>query len=169
MNAKNYFRYILLTGSVLLFCFYACTERIDIGTEASPPRLVIYGYITTDTTQHSIRITRSTGYFVTTKPQGISQASVSISYDDGVFDLKESSEEQGLYLTSPDVYGIPGKTYALHISLDFNNDGNMDEYEATSYLPFPATLDSAVIVPAPLMDNFLQTLIWGNLPEESSH
>ena len=169
MNIKNYFRYILLTGSVLLFCLFACTERIDINTEASPPRLVIYGYITTDTTQHAIRITRSTGYFVSTKPQGISNASVSISCENGVFELAESLEEPGLYLTSPDVYGIEGKTYTLHISLDFDGDGDREAYEASSYLPFSATLDSVAIEPFPLFDNFLQVLIWGDLPEESSH
>ena len=69
---KNYFRYMLLAGSALFLGLLACMERTDIHTEASPPRLVIYGYITTDTMQHAIRITHSTGYFVTTKPEGIS-------------------------------------------------------------------------------------------------
>ena len=169
MNAKNYFRYIVFACCALLCFFFACTERINISTEASPPRLVIYGYITTDTMQHAIRITRSTGYFVATPPEGISHAAVSISCDDGVFELKESPDEPGLYLTSPDVYGIPGKTYTLHASVGFNGAGKTEEYEATSYLPFPATLDSAAITPSPIMDDFLQVLIWGNLPEESSN
>jgi len=169
MNAKYYFRSILFIVGLALSFFYACTERVDIHTEDSSPRLVIYGYITTDTTQHAIQISRSTGYFVSTQPQGISQASVSISYDDSVIDLNESPEEPGLYLTSPDIYGIEGKTYTLHVSLDFNGDGKKEEYEAASYLPFSATLDSAAVTPSPVMDNFLQVLIWGRLPEESSH
>ena len=168
MNVKNYFRFILFIGNMLLFSFFACTERTNINTEDSPPRLVIYGYITTDTTQHAIRITRSTGYFVTTKPEGISRAAVSIGYDGGTIDLNESSEEPGLYLTSPDIYGISGKTYTLHAFIDFNGDGKTEEYEATSYLPFPALLDSAAVTPSPIMDNFLQVIIWGSLPEESS-
>lgn len=169
MNVKNYLCYILIAGFALLLCLGACRERIDINTEASPPRLVIYGYITTDTTEHAIRITRSTGYFVATKPEGISQATVSISCEDGTIVLNESSEEPGLYLTPPNVFGIPGKTYTLHVSLDFNGSGKTEEYEATSYLPFPATLDSAAITLSPIMDVFLQVLIWGNIPEESSH
>jgi len=166
MNAKNYSGYILFT---LLFLF-SCRERIDINTEASPPRVVIYGYITTDTTQQAIRITRSTGYFTTTQPEGISHATISINSDDNeVFPLSESPDDPGLYLTSPDVYGVPGKTYTLHATLDFYGDGNTEEYEASSYLPFPATLDSAAVMPSPVMDKFLQVLIWGNLPEESSN
>jgi len=168
MNTKNYFHYIIFLSCAALCFLLACVERIDISTEDSPPRLVIYGYITTDTAQHAIRITRSTGYFVTTPPEGISHADVSISCDDGVFELEESPEEPGLYLTSPDVYGISGKTYTIHASVDFNGDGKTEEYEAASYLPFPATLDSAAITPSPIMDKFLQVLIWGNLPEESN-
>ena len=168
MNIKNYFLYILLAVSAFHLCFFSCMERIDINTEASPPRLVIYGYITTDTIRHAVRITRSTGYFVTTKPEGVSNATVSISNDEEIIKLNESSEEPGLYLTSSGIYGKQGKTYILHASLDFNGDGKMEEYEATSYLPFTATLDSAAVTVSPFASKYLQVLIWGNLPEESS-
>ena len=169
MNNKNYIIYIISVAGFFLLCLFSCIDRIDISTEASPPRLVVYGYITTDTTQHAIRITRSSGFFETTKPEGISNASVSISCDDEVFELKESSEEPGLYLTSPDVYGISGKTYTLHASLDFNGDGQQEDYEAKSYLPFSVTLDSVAVTVSPFSDEFLQVLIWGSLPEESSN
>ena len=168
MNTKNYKYHIILTVYVLQFFLFSCMERIDINTEASPPRLVIYGYITTDTTRHAIRISRSSGFFVKTKPEGISKATVSISCDDSVIKLNESPEEPGLYLTSPDVFGIQGKTYTLHASLDFNGDGKVEEYEAVSYLPFSATLDSAAVTASNIMDDFLQVLIWGSIPEESS-
>jgi len=169
MKEKNYFRNALLAAIAFLLCLFSCMERIDINTEASPPRLVIYGYITTDTMQHAIRITRSTGYFVKTKPEGISKASVSISYDNEEIRLKESVEEPGLYLTPKGVYGIQGKTYTLHASLDFDGDGKTEEYEASSFLPFSAVLDYAIVKPSFVMDHFLQVFIWGKLPEESSN
>jgi hypothetical protein len=130
--------------------------------------LVIYGSITTDTAQQAVRITRSTGYFVTAVPEGISKATVNIRCDNEVFELKESPDESGLYLTSPGVYGIPGKTYTLHATVDFNGDGNKKDYEATSCLPFPAILDSAAVIPSPVLKDHLQVLIWGSLPDESS-
>ena len=170
MNTKKYFNYILPVASIMLLSLFSCRERININTEASPPRVVIYGYITTDTTQHAIRITRSTGYFAMTKPEGISHATVSINSDDNeVFPLSESPDDPGLYLTSPDVYGLPGKTYTLHATLDFYGNGNAEEYEASSYLPFPATLDSVAVAPSSIINNFLQVLIWGSIPEESSN
>jgi len=159
---------IIAAVCISLLGLFSCEERVNINTQASPPRLVIYGYITTDTTRQAVSITRSTGYFVTTKPEGISNAAVSISCDSQVFQLKESSAEPGVYLTSPDVFGIPGKTYTLQADVDFNGDGNPEEYEATSYLPFPATLDSAAVVPMLALNNHLQVIVWGNLPEESS-
>jgi len=170
MNTKKYFNYILFVAGISLLSLMSCRERIDINTSASPPRVVIYGYISTDTTQHEIRITRSTGYFDTTKPEGIPQATVSINSDDNeTFPLSESPDDPGLYLTSPDVYGIPGKTYTLHATLDFYGDGKTEEYEATSYLPFPAILDSVAATHISMIDNFLQVLIWGTLPEESNN
>ena len=168
MNIKNLLKYFV-AGCFFIVYFSFCTEVIDIKTDNSPPRLVIYGYITTDTTQHAIRITRSSGFFETTKPEGISNANVKISCDEGIYELKESLEESGLYLTSPDVYGVSGKTYTLHVSLDFDSDGKLEDYEANSYLPFPATLDSIAITASYFMEEFLQVLIWGKLPEESSN
>jgi len=162
----NYFRHILLAGCTFLF-LSACSEQIEINTEASPPQLVIYGYITTDTMQHAVCITRSSSYFTTDKPEGISNAKVSISYDGGVFELKESSEEPGVYLTAPNVYGISGKTYTLHASVDFSGNGKVEKYEATSYLPFPATLDSATVIPSPTVNNNLEVLVWGDMSKEN--
>jgi hypothetical protein len=121
---------------------YSCTARIDIDTEASTPYLVIYGYITTDTMQHSIKITRSNGFFATTKPEGIRNAEVSISDDDKTYILSESDDEPGLYLTTPDVYGIEGKTYSLSVSVE----GQV--YGATSYLPASIILDTVVLRPS---------------------
>ena len=126
MNTPNYFRYILYAGSALLLGLWACEERMDISTEASSPRLVIYGSITTDTTQHAIRITRSAGYFSTDRPECISHASVSIRHEGGTFALEESPEEPGLYLTSPDVSGREGETYTLHVALDFDGNGHTE-------------------------------------------
>lgn len=171
MKAINFLRHIsFILTSVLLFFLLSCEERININTSASSPQLVIYGYITTDTTQQAIRITRSTGYFDTSAPSGISHAVVSISCDNDVFPLTEAPDEPGLYLTSPDVYGLPGKTYTLHAQVDFDGDGNMEDYEATSYLPFPATLDSTEVTQSPTVfsDHHLQVEVWGKLPEESS-
>ena len=55
----------ILTIGILSTIFgTACTEKIDIDlNEGENNRLVVEGYISTDTMQHSVRLTRSTSYF----------------------------------------------------------------------------------------------------------
>jgi hypothetical protein len=160
-----------------IFCLFvlsilsACNERITINTEDSPPRLVIYGYITTDSMQHSIRITRSTGFFSTSKPIGVSHAEVRITSPGEEFVLVESSQEPGLYLTQTSVAGRIGETYTLHVSLDFDGDGRLEEYESVSYLPPAAIVDSVAVQPSSItfFDDLLEVVIWGKLPNEEKN
>jgi len=159
---------LLQTGiitTLLFVCLFSCTERMDISTEASAPRLVIYGYLTSEKKQHSIKITRSSGYFVSTKPEGISNATVTISGKDETFILSETDYESGLYLTERDVAGKEGETYTLNVSLDFDEDGRPEEYEATSWLPYPPRADSIDFRPSELLDKYLEVLFWGRFPE----
>lgn len=158
----THFPVILLT---MLVGLCACTERIDIKTEDAPERLVIYGYITSDTTQHAIRITRSTGYFATTSPVGVSGAQVVLRYDDNMITLSESTETAGLYLTSADVFGIEGRTYTLQVDVDFDEDGQPETFEAVSSMPYSSELDSITLVPSTLFDDVIEIQLYGRIPE----
>jgi len=127
----------------------SCTERIVIKTHDAAPRLVIYGYITTDTMQHSIRITRSAGYFTTDRPVGVRNATVTISDNDVEIPLTENEEEPGLYQTADDVYGVEGKTYTLNVKIN-SDDGNATEhYRASAYLMPINHIDSIDLKLAP--------------------
>lgn len=148
-----------------LVCLFSCTERIDIATEAAETRLVIYGYITSDTMQHAIRITRSSGYFVSSKPEGVSHAAVSIRGGGKLFPLAESDAEPGLYLTDKGVAGKEGESYTLHIAVDFDEDGEPEAYEASSFLPYPPQIDSIGFRPSAMISEHVEVLMWGKLPE----
>ncbi|MDR1646056.1 MAG: DUF4249 domain-containing protein [Tannerellaceae bacterium] len=150
---------------VLLAGLSSCQERVFIDTTASAPRLVIYGYLTTDTLAHAIRLTRSSGYFSTGKPDGISGAQVTIRRQDGAWPLTESPSEPGLYRTADNVAGQIGETYTLNVSVDFDGDGQPEEYEAISFLPPAPQLDSIAVQPSSLSDHHMEVLTWGRLPE----
>lgn len=155
---------------ILLAGIFSCTERIDIRTEDAPERLVIYGYITNDTTSHAIRITRSSGYFTTNPPKGISGAEVTISSGTDVFHLTESPEGSGIYLTEPDVYGKAGATYSLHVSLDFDGNGQREEFEASSYMPYSAIVDSIGFRESTAIDDVIEVLLYGKTaPNEENY
>ena len=161
----------LIISIIIAFCLslFSCTDRIDIKTDDADPRLVIYGYITTDTMQHSIRITRSSGYFATSKPAGISNADVTIATDDATFTLTENPSDPGLYQTAANVYGLPGKTYKLNVKVDFENSGVKEEYEASSYLPLPPAVDSIFLKEPENFTDFMEILLWGKIADNEEN
>ncbi|MCD7937676.1 MAG: DUF4249 domain-containing protein [Tannerellaceae bacterium] len=150
---------------VIAALIYACTDRIDISTDDAPPRLVIYGYITTDKTAHSIKITRSGSYFATTPPEGISGAIVKIRNSKEEYLLPEDPDTPGLYVTDADVAGVEGETYTLYVAVDF--DGQMEEYTASSYLPYPVEIDKIDLKESDYFDDRIDVLFYGRLPDES--
>ena len=132
-------RTILLFG-ILLFAVVSCTERIDIKTDDAAPRLVIYGYISTDTAL--VRITKSAGYFTTESPQIVSGAEVTVTDSDGgVITLAEIEPGSGQYLNDSGAYGEEGKTYTLDVYFDDN--GNRVHYQSEkAYLQHIHQIDS---------------------------
>jgi len=143
----------------IIILFASCTERIHIRVGDAPPRVIIYGYITSDTIQHSIRITRSAPFFSTESPRGISNAIVTISDNNGrIIPLHECVLEPGLYLTAPDVYGEEGKTYTLNVLLD-----NGDEYHATAFMHHVVgEIDSIGLEVSPIFPTMVQVLVYAS-------
>ena len=151
--------------SVFTLLLFSCTERIDIATKNAAPRLSVFGYITDKAESHSIKITYTAGFFSTEPPQGISNATVTISDGTNEYILTERKDSlTGLYQTGSDFRGIANTTYTLNISLDFDKDGIDEKYQATAYMPFPTRVDSVVIEPSeiPWLPNLL---LYGKIPE----
>jgi len=128
---------------VLPFINQSCTERIDFKLDSTSTSCVIYGVITTDTTEHQVSIYKSADYYSNKPPEAISGAVVTISDGTTTFPLTESSTKPGNYYTAPDVYGEVGKTYTLNVSnVDLFNDGNLTSYTASSEIKPVAKIDS---------------------------
>jgi hypothetical protein len=113
--------------------------------------------------QHAITISRSLNYFENGKPDGISNATVTISTDDETYVLQESPDKKGTYLTTPDVFGVEGKTYTLKVVVEFN--GVIGEYGAQSFLPYSIRMDSIALQPSPITNYMVDVLLYGRLPE----
>ena len=145
----------LIPVFTLLIAAASCTERINIHVDDAPQRIVIYGYITTDAKQHAIRITRSAGYFTTDSPEGVSNAVVTISDDDGnVISLDENDRIQGLYETAADVYGEEGKTYTLDVHVDGSH------YRSEAYLQHINHIDSVGLQASLLFRQSVEVLLY---------
>jgi hypothetical protein len=133
---------------LLLTFIYQCTERIEIEVDSSYTRLVVEGFISTDTLQHSVKLTTTSDYFYNQPAPDVSGAIVTISDGDSTTYLSESQDHPGLYLTRSRYYGVPGKTYILTIShVDVDKDGVYEEYTASSELRPINKVDSIQLEP----------------------
>lgn len=119
----------------------SCTEKIDIDLGTTYTRLVVEGSITTDTTTHWVRLSKSTDYYNNTPPPPVSNAIVMVSDGFETFTLEENDTLPGYYETQPDYYGVPGRTYSLDIELqDKINDFKL--FSASCKLKPVAPIDS---------------------------
>jgi len=127
-------KYFAITATLAMAV--SCTEKIDINLDNTDVKVIIYGSITTDTVAHRISITQSADYYSNTPPKGISGATVTITDGENVYPLTESITEPGIYLTQPNVYGLPGKTYTIHAeNVAINGSSDFKEYTAHSSIP----------------------------------
>ena len=125
-----------------------CTETIDnIQLDSTRPRLVVEGYISTDTTRQMVRLSKLGDALKKDPVQVISNALITISDGTTTFRLTEDQTRKGTYFTSPDVFGVAGRTYTLLIkNVDINNDQVMEEYTAQSLLKRLNPIDSIHLV-----------------------
>lgn len=136
----------LLVISALFIFFISCTEEVDIELDSTYTRLVVYGEITTDTTVHRVELTKSADYFFNQPAEKVTNAIVELSYRDTSLRLFENPDLPGIYETTSDFYGIVGETYNLSINgVDIDQDGESEEYTASSYLPPVNDIDSITL------------------------
>lgn len=144
-NLNNIYSKICILVSFTTF-LGSCTEEIDMPLDSTYTRLVVEGSITTDTTTHIVKLTKSGDALMKDPYQPIPNAVVKISDGTNEFSLQENPQNKGVYETDPTVYGVAGRTYTLNISnVDINNDGVYEEYTAKSLLRDENPIDSITI------------------------
>ena len=144
---RSTFPVILTVVLSTMILISSCTEDITMPLNSTYTRLVVDGSITTDTMKHKVRLTKSGDALYQQPVQVISNAVVTISDGTNEFTLKENNLNKGIYETDSTVYGVPDKTYTLHIShVDINDDGTFEEYSAQSYLKKENPIDSIRIL-----------------------
>ncbi len=134
----KYFAHIFIILFISLAVF-SCTEKIDIKLDESYARLVVDGSITSDTMAQTIRLSSTSSYYYNQPAPMVSGAKVTITDGTQTFPLSEKTP--GIYQTASSVFGIPGKTYQLNISLAKPIGGYAD-YFATSTMYPVRQLDS---------------------------
>ena len=137
-------KYTLYIVTALLV-LSSCTERIEIELDSTYERLVVEGHVTTDTTAHWVRLTRSKDYYSGDPVPMVSNAMVTLSDGNGSIQLEENQDKPGYYETPDDYYGVPGTEYALQIKLE-EAIGGFDSYAARCELKPVGEIDSIQVV-----------------------
>ncbi len=154
----------ILTYFAIMAIAVSCTEDIDIALDSTNERLVVYGELTTDTMVHSVMLTRSMDYYNPQASRGISNATVTLSWNENNLILSENDTVPGQYQTPSVFFGVPNTTYRLEITnVDIDQDGTMETYEAESDLKPINPVDSVTIGYDPRNENVLVGL-WAQDP-----
>ena len=132
----------ITTLLILIIIFIsACSERVDIDlNDENNKRLVLYGYITTDTMKHQISLTYSADYFFNNPPQPVLNAQVTIEEWNNdksslirVIELDPSGQNDGIYHTRNTTYAKEDHYYKCIAIVDDPDIGGT--YTAESYCP----------------------------------
>lgn len=143
---RNRFVEVVFVSMLLLSA--SCREKIELKLLSSEPRLVVDARFTNDTASHIIKLSRTSDYFEPeTDNLGITGAQVYITDRYGRrIDFLPSDSVPGWYVSAPDVFGVVGETYRLHIRADLSGNGEPEYYEAESIMPYMPPIDSVKAV-----------------------
>ena len=153
-----------------LITIIGCTDQADLELESTYPRLVVEGEVTSDSVRHQVRLSITSDYFFNKPPEGLSDATVELSFDDEVLLLQENEQEAGLYETPAAFPGIPGTTYELDISnVDIDQDGQYESYRAKTTMPAGSELHSIELryYTTPVLSGYVVFMYANHPPEQS--
>ncbi len=132
---KNIF--ILLSAILLV----SCQKVIDINPPKGEERVIIQGYLYTDSIAR-VKVTKSTDFLSTTKPASLGTATVNLSDNHGNTETLTWNPVAQQY-ESVTMKGVINDTYTLKVDLEGNT------YTSTSLLPFLEKNSSIKIVYKP--------------------
>src|SRR5664280_459468 len=120
----------------------SCTEKINLKLDTTYTRLVVDGFIRSDSGVYTVNLTKTSDYFANAPSPREVNATLTLSDGTNTFPLTETVPGQsGIYQTSSKFAGIRGKDYLLHITLAEIIAGT-NEYTASCKLESVTKLDS---------------------------
>lgn len=126
---------------IFVFGIYSCTEEIDVNVDSGETRLSVEATLTSDLKNHFVILKESSDVFFNQEAVPVKSATINVT--DGTNNYNFIETKPGYYESETEFAGEPGKTYSLSITnVDVNNDGEMEEYFASSTMKQPYAVDS---------------------------
>lgn len=133
---------VYLTLLLMIIIISACTEKINLELDETYTRVVVDGYIKSDTQEYRIVLTKTSDYFSNSPSPRIVSAEVTLTDGSDVITLTETEPGvSGIYVTGKDFAGKTGANYTLDVKLPEEIAGTKD-YSATCRLTPVTRLDS---------------------------
>jgi hypothetical protein len=123
---------------LLAFLLASCEKVIVIDLNSKEPQIVIEGNISNQPGPYKVILTQTANYDESNNFPAVSGAMVTIRDDSGNSELLAETSS-GTYTTST-IQGTPGRSYTLKVT------ANGAEYQATSIMPAPVSIDALSVV-----------------------
>jgi hypothetical protein len=138
--------YNIILMIAVFFMLSGCEEPLNVQFDNDAvAKLVVEGALTTDTTTHTVILSRSRDFFE--KGEQIMETGAEITVSDGYITYPYTEVEPGIYQTEPTAYGMVGNIYTLNITLD-----NGSVYTASEKIVKLPEIDSIVAIKRPGFD-----------------
>lgn len=135
-------RIIIYSALLLMIFISACTEKINLELDETYTRVVVDGYIKSDTQEYKVVLTKTSDYFSNAPSPKIVNALVTLTDGTDIITLAETEPGvSGIYVTGKDFAGKTGANYTLDVKLPEEIAGTKD-YSATCRLTPVTKLDS---------------------------
>ncbi len=134
MNIKNIDPEIWIVSLIAVLSLGGCEKVIDLDLGTVTPQVVIEGSISNAQIRHTVKVSKTTGYYETGAFRPLSDVTVMIADDSGYSELLEETSD-GIYQTS-EFSGVEGRSYTLTVLAEGK------EYTATSTMPEMISIDT---------------------------
>jgi len=154
---------------MMILVLSGCTEPFNIQTEDSDPRIVIYGVLTDSISAQEIIVSSTAPYFDNAENPSVSGARINITSSlNRTIQYEENPALPGSYRAPVNWRIEEGETYTLKVEVDFDGDGILDCYEATTTVASAVHLDSIDVAPITIMghENYAINIYGQDTPEE---
>ncbi|HAA16996.1 MAG TPA: hypothetical protein DCE41_36905 [Cytophagales bacterium] len=130
--------YTILLAAVGLLVLGACEKIIDVDLNDAEPTLVVEANLNNEFGPQTVVLTRTTSFFTPETPGAVTNATVTVTDDQGE-EVTYDEVEDGVYVAV--FAGVPGRTYTLQI------DTEGETFTAVSEMRPIVSLDSLTFSP----------------------
>jgi len=101
----------------VLGLFSSCEETVKLDLKQTESRIVVEGLVTTDSTRHFVKLSRTLDFYSKETPPAVRNARISVTDGTQIWNYSERPERPGYYVSDEAFAGVVGKFYRVVIEV----------------------------------------------------